>query len=88
MIGGCQNQTNLLTIYSVAGTIAKTKHNNEKEFHVTGIYPLNENIFNEDELLSCYITNRLYSQVTEPVTAPSSTKETLREEHQLDLYRA
>ena len=40
--------------YNVAGTIAKsfskefTKHNTEKGFHVTGIYPLNENIFNVD----------------------------------------
>jgi hypothetical protein len=42
---------------------------------VTGIYPLNERIFNEDEFLSCYIPNQLYSQVTEPVTAPSSPKD-------------
>jgi len=54
MIGRCQTQTNLSTIYSAAGTIPKsfskefTKHNIKKRFHLTGIYPLNENILNVD----------------------------------------
>ena len=46
-----------VTMYSVAGIIGKsfskafTKHNIQKGFHVAVIYPLNENIFGEDEFL-------------------------------------
>ena len=56
---------------SVAGTIGKifskefTEHNTEKRFHVTGMYPLNENIFGEDKFLSSYVTDRPCSRVIE-----------------------
>jgi hypothetical protein len=59
-----------VTIYNVAGNIGKafgkafTKCNVEKGFNVTGIRPLNENIFGE-EFLSSYVTDRPYSQVSE-----------------------
>jgi hypothetical protein len=54
---------------------AFTKHNIEKGFHVTGIHPLNENTFCEDESLFSYVTDRIYSQVTEPARSPSSSKD-------------
>jgi hypothetical protein len=41
---------------------------------VTGIYPLNENIFDENEFLSSYVTDRSYSHITEPANAPSSSR--------------
>jgi len=56
-----------VTIYSVTGIIGKsfnkpfTKHNIEKGFNVTGIYPLNKIIFGEDEFLSSYVTDRTYN---------------------------
>jgi hypothetical protein len=68
-----------VTIYNVAGIIGKafgkafTKRNIEKGFNVTGIHPLNENIFDEDEFLSSYVTDRPYSQVSESDKAPSSS---------------
>jgi hypothetical protein len=70
-----------VAMYSVAGIIGKifskefTKHNIEKRFRVTGMYPLNENIFGEDEFLSSYVTERPYSRVVEPAIAPSSSKD-------------
>jgi hypothetical protein len=47
-----------VTIYNVAGITGKafTKCNVEKGFNVTGIHPVNENIFGEDEFLSSYVT--------------------------------
>jgi hypothetical protein len=61
-----------LTIYSVAGIIGKafTKCNIEKVFNVTGIQPLNENIFGEDEFLSSYVTDMPCSQVSESDNVP------------------
>lgn len=44
-----------------------TKCNIEKGFNVTGIHPLSESIFGEDEFMS-YFTDRPYSQVTESHT--------------------
>jgi hypothetical protein len=41
---------------------------------VTGIYPLNENVFGEDEFLATYITDMPYSQVTDPHNALPSSK--------------
>jgi hypothetical protein len=40
---------------------------------VTGIHPLNENIFGEDKFLSSYVTDRPCSQVSESDNAPSSS---------------
>jgi hypothetical protein len=66
-----------VTIYNAAGIIGKafgkafTKCNIEKGFNVAGIHPLNENIFDEDEFLSSYVTDRPYSQVSESDNAPS-----------------
>jgi hypothetical protein len=39
------------------------------------MYPLNENIFGEDEFLSSYVTDRPYSRVIEQAIAPSSSKD-------------
>ena len=70
-----------IAIYSVAGIIGKTfskaftKHNIEKRFLVTGMYPLNVNIFCEDECLSCYVTDRPYIRVIKPASVPSSSKD-------------
>jgi len=70
-----------VTIYIVAGITGKsftkafTKHNYEKRFLVTEIYPLNENICDEDEFLSSCVNDRPYSQVTEPARAPSGSKD-------------
>jgi hypothetical protein len=61
------NPSKPVTIYSAAGIIGKyfskafAKHNTEKGFCVTGIYPLNENIFDEDEFLSSFVTDRPHS---------------------------
>jgi hypothetical protein len=66
-----------ITINSVAGIIRKSfsksfsKHNVEKGFHLTRIYPLKANIFGEDEFLSSYVTDRTYNQVIELTSAPS-----------------
>jgi len=74
-----------VTMYSVAGIIKKsftkafTKHNYEKQFLVTEIYPLNENICGEDEFVSSCVTDRPYSQVTEPASAPSSSNNNTEE---------
>ena len=71
------NPSKRVTIYGVAGIIGKsfskqfTKHYIENGFHVTGIYPLNSNIFGKDEFLSSYIIDRTYNQVTDPASAPS-----------------
>jgi len=52
-------------ICSVAGIIGKcfskafTKHNIEKGFHVTGVYPLNENPLCEYEFLSSIVIDRI-----------------------------
>ena len=46
----------------------------ENGFRVTGIYPLNEDSFVEDEFLSSRVTDRPYSQAMEPASAPSSSK--------------
>jgi hypothetical protein len=68
-----------VTICNVARITGKvfvkafTKCNIEKGFNVTGIHPLNENIFDEDEFLSSYVTDRPYSQVSESDKAPSSS---------------
>jgi hypothetical protein len=73
------NPGKYVTIFGVAGIIGKsfskpfTKRNTEKGFHVTGIYPLNANIFSEDEFLSSYTTDRTYNQVTQPAGVPSSS---------------
>ena len=42
---------------------------------MTGIYPLNKNNYREDEFLSSYVTDRTSNQVTEPASAPSSSKD-------------
>jgi hypothetical protein len=49
-----------VTTWNVAGIIWKafTKCNIEEGFNVTGIHPLNENIFGEDKFLSSYVTDR------------------------------
>lgn len=74
------NTGKLVTIYIVTGIIGKNfskafaKHNIEKGFHVTGNYPLNR-IFGEDEFLSACVTDRPYSQLSEPASAPSSCQD-------------
>jgi hypothetical protein len=52
---------------------------------VTGIFPLNENIFTEDEFLSPYVTDRPYSQLTEPASDLQGPRTTMKKEYQLDL---
>ena len=53
-----------IAIYNFARIIGKsfskafTKHNTEKVFNVTGIYPLNE--IGEDEFLSSFVNDRSY----------------------------
>lgn len=74
-----------VTIYSAAVIIVKSfstvsvKQNTEKGLHVTGIYPLNANTFEDDEFLSSYENDRPYSQVTESANAPSSNKDNSEE---------
>jgi hypothetical protein len=74
------NTGKLVTIYIVTGIIGKNfskafaKHNIEKGFHVTGNYPLN-GIFGEDEFLFSCVTDRPYSQLSEPASAPSSCQD-------------
>jgi hypothetical protein len=51
------------------------KHNIENGFHVTEFYPLNENYFCEAELLSSYITDRIYNQEKKPAKTPSNSKD-------------
>jgi hypothetical protein len=45
----------------------------KKGFNVIGIHHLNENIFDEDEFLSSYVTDRPYSQGSDSDNAPSSS---------------
>ncbi|KAL0830140.1 hypothetical protein ABMA28_003597 [Loxostege sticticalis] len=53
-----------ITIYDISGLLgraypmAMTPRNVTKSFEVTGIYPLNSDIFTDDEFLSSYVTNR------------------------------
>ena len=51
------------------------KHNIEKGFHVTVVYPLNEKPFWEDEFLSSYVTDRIYIQVKDQAKASSNFKD-------------
>ena len=75
------NPSKTVTIYIVAGFIEKcfdkafTKLNTEKGFHVTEVYPLNVNIFCDDESLSSCAIDRTYSKVKEPASSPSSSKD-------------
>ena len=67
-----------VTVYSVASIIGRsfskafTKHNID-------VVSCNRNNLNEntgeDEFLFSYVTDRPYSQVTEPVSVPSSSKD-------------
>ena len=72
-----QTQTKCNIAVNIGKSLGKAfvKHNFEKWFHVRGIYPLNENIFVEDEFLSSCVTDRPWSQVTEPASASLSSKE-------------
>jgi hypothetical protein len=59
---------------------------------MTGTYALNENVFAEDEVLSSYITNRPYSQVTDPDAhnAPLSSNDNRYRESRMNnnwIYR-
>lgn len=53
-----------ITIYDISGLLgraypmAMTPRNITKSFEVTGIYPLNSDIFTDDEFLSSYVTDR------------------------------
>ncbi|KAG8266592.1 hypothetical protein J6590_068657 [Homalodisca vitripennis] len=50
---------------------AFTKENIEKGFKVPGICPLNENIFNNEEFMSSYVTDRpLSEEVSTQVNTP------------------
>jgi hypothetical protein len=51
------------------------KHNIGKGFHVTGVYPLNENPVCEDEFLSSYVTDRIYIWVKDQAKASSNSKD-------------
>ena len=51
------------------------KHNIGKGFHVTGVYPLNEKPFCEDEFLSSYVTDRIYIWVKDQAKASSNSKD-------------
>ena len=59
-----ENPGKSVTIYDIAPIVGKvfnkafTKSNIEKGFMVTGIYPLNENIFEDDEFFSSFVTDR------------------------------
>ncbi|CAH2105822.1 unnamed protein product [Euphydryas editha] len=53
-----------ITIYDISGLLgrpyplAMTPRNITKSFEITGIYPLNADIFTDDEFLSSYVTDR------------------------------
>lgn len=57
-----------ITIYDIAELVSKafpktfTPANIQKGFEVSGIYPSNENIFEEHEFLSAYVTDRPLNQ--------------------------
>lgn len=63
-----------VTIYDVAQIVGKaypkafTCQNITKGFQVSGIWPLDENIFGDDEFLSSYVTDRPLD--TEPLSEP------------------
>ncbi|WP_341658275.1 helix-turn-helix domain-containing protein [Blattabacterium cuenoti] len=67
-----------ITIYDVASVIGKafvksfTKENIEKGFLVTGICPLDQNIFGDHEFLSSYVTDRPYEEAAVSVQSTSS----------------
>lgn len=56
-----------ITIYNIAQIVGKAypqafgQQNIIKGFEVTGIHPLNENIFTDDEFLSSFVTDRPFS---------------------------
>lgn len=55
-----------LTIYDVAECVGKAYRkaffleNIQSEFRVSGIYPLNRNVFGDHEFLSSYVTDRIF----------------------------
>lgn len=67
------NNSKPMTIYDVAECVGKsypkafTSQNIESGFRVTGIYPMNRNIFADHEFLSSYVTDR-------PIIEPSLNK--------------
>jgi hypothetical protein len=64
------NPTKPVIIYSVASIIQKylpkafTKDNVEEGFNVKEIYLLHGYVFDEDEFLPFFLTDRHYSQIT------------------------
>ena len=77
------NLGRLIIIYSVAGIIGKyfsegfTEQNIEKELHVTEFIYYMEIFFMQ---INSYVTERPYSQVTEPANAPLNSKDINAEE--------
>ena len=73
-------------MYSAAGIIGKpfskpfSKPNVQKGIHVTGIYLLNQNIFDKDENKSSRVTVRTYGPVIEAANANSSSEDNSEEE--------
>jgi hypothetical protein len=69
----------------LAGIIGKSfskpfaKPNVQKGIHMRGIYLLNENNFDKDEIISSRITARPYGQVTEAPNANSSCEDNREE---------
>ena len=61
-----------LTIYDIAEIVgtafpkAFSTSNIQKGFEVSGLYPVNENIFHEHEYLSSYVTDRPLDTQVEP----------------------
>ncbi|XP_072384526.1 uncharacterized protein [Diabrotica undecimpunctata] len=60
-----------ITIYDIAELAGKafpkafTTSNIQKGFEVSGLYPVNENIFEDNEFLSSYVTDRPLNQLTD-----------------------
>jgi len=71
-----------VTIYNIGGCICKaygrvfSVHNITKGFQVTGIFPLNEGIFGDDEFLPFYVTDRPIQNTNIPDDTTQGTVQT------------
>lgn len=92
-----QNPGKCLTIYDIAGRVgqafpqATTPVNIQSGFRVSGIWPLNRNIFTEDEFLSSSVTDRPFPNNEASTTAnnlPAQTSAGTSETTQPSCSRA